>query len=267
MVPTGLEPRMPPDGDGIGPVGHPPAAESIGAAPSIDDRRWISLREALTPAETLTRVNANARATVGAVTVVGSLVTALGLVATQSLLSSPPAHVLAIASVSAAVGSIVLALSYLGLRLQRLRVRRLDLVKRWYERQMRRAALAIAASWLLVLAVLLGAAAGLTAVIDANSPPEPTIGLTLAGVADGRKLDVRVEVSGIRPGSTVTLTVEGVAMDGCNRTTVLTGRHIADRTGRLSIASSVEPLPCNEQFALTIAGDQIRGRSLTVPSS
>ena len=161
--------------------------------------------------------------------------------------------------------AVLAALVYLGLRLERIKWRRLDELERWYGRQLRRAWLAVAASWLLVLAVLLAATAGIVGIVEAGSPNDPTLGLTLTGTGEDRKLDVRVDVSAVTAGSEVVVEVTGLGNGECVETLVLEGKHRADRTGKVTVTSSVSPLPCNVGYELSVKGDDVEERTLTIP--
>jgi len=116
-----------------------------------------------------------------------------------------------------------------------------------------------------VIAVVLAAVAGTIGVVEAGSPDSTTLGLTIAGPADSRRLDVAVEVDGLPTGSAVDVEVDAVATDACAAAVLLRGTHRVDRPGKVAISTSISPLPCNDRFTLTVSGDHVDTRSLTVP--
>ncbi len=170
-----------------------------------------------------------------------------------------------LAAVACAVVGVVLAVLYLALRLQRVEVRQLELLQRWYEGQLRRARLAVVASWLLVIAVVLGAVAGVIGVAEAGSPDSTTLGLTIAGSAQSRRLDVAVELSVLPSGSVVELEVDALADGACPAAVVLRGTQIVDREGTVAVSTSITPPACNERYRLTVTGDHMATSTLTVP--
>jgi hypothetical protein len=171
-----------------------------------DDDEWALAKQELYPAASLARIGVNAKFTVGMVSLVGTGFSALGL-ATASELGNGPAANLAYAAAAVAFCSVVCALSYLGLRLSRANPQNLDEVKRWYNTQFRRAWLALLASWLLVLAVLLaGAAAGVAVV--APQPSEPVLALTRTTGSDAT-LSAKVTVTDLAAADVVHITVTG----------------------------------------------------------
>ena len=196
--------------------------------------------------------------------VVGTLLTGLGLVSAQSLLADDVARSLALIAVGLAVLAVLVGLVYLALRLERVNDQNLADVERWYTSQFRRARLAVVASWLLVVAVLVAAAAATVSVIQSGSDQDPALELQLSGAGDARQLHAGVKVSGLAAGSGVVIRVVGVA-GSCPEVVLLEGRSTADNQGKAEASSTIESLPCNAQFRLEVSGDGVRNRSLVVP--
>jgi hypothetical protein len=244
------------------PVAAP--AVGYGVAPDPADEQWQTAAEGLTPQESLSRINANARATVGAVTLIGTLLTGLGLLSAQALPTEGPTRGFALAAAAAAGLSVLLALLYLALRLERLNVADIEQIKGWYKRQFRRARLAVLASWLLILAVVLAAVTAVLGLAPVGRP-EPALGLRMIGIADKRTVTADVAVSGLHPGALVVVRVVGLAADACPEVVLLDSRNRADQSGKVAVSSSIGSLPCNSAFRLDVEGDAVVPGSLTVP--
>lgn len=240
------------------------AAVGYGETPEQADERWETASGELTPEKSLSRVNTNARATVGSVTLVGTLLTGLGLLSAQTLPTGGPVRGFALAAAAAAGIAVLLALLYLALRLERLNVQDIGEVENWYHRQFRRAYLAVAASWLLVLAVVLAAVTAVLGLAHVGRP-EPALGLRLAGTGDQRTVEADVSVSGLDPGALVVVRILGVAAAACPEVVLFDSRNTADQSGKVSLKSSIGSLPCNSAFRLDVQGEAVVPGSLTVP--
>src|SRR5690242_20590706 len=142
-------------------AGPSSADVGYGAEPTADDRNWQAASDALTPDQSLTHINATARTTVSTVALVGTALTALGLLSASSLLAETVTRWLATAAAALALLAVVASITFLALRLERVRTGDLLDVEQWYRRQFRRAYIAVVGSWLLLAGVICaGAAAG-----------------------------------------------------------------------------------------------------------
>jgi hypothetical protein len=229
-----------------------------------DVRLAESIRELSGPAA-LVRVAGNARATVGTIALVGTVLGALGLVSVPAIRTGEAARWLAIAAALMAIASVVSALLYLALRVQRLNIEDLEEVREWYRGQLDRVRFAVAASWLLLAAVLV---AGLAAVMSLVHGPEPTaaLSLQLSGQGDSRSLSTQVSVDGLSAGEAVTIHLVGLRSGACPDVVVLQASSTADSAGKaISSSGTVSSLPCNERFRLEVNHtDRVLG-SVTVP--
>jgi hypothetical protein len=235
-----------------------------GEAPGPEDEQWQAARAELTPERSLARITANARATVATTALVGTLLTGLGLVSGQTLLLGGPARWAALGAAAAALASVLTGLVYLAQRLREVNPRELGAVEQWYAEQFRRARLAVAASWLLVPAVVLAGVAVVATLLPAG-PGEPALALRVAGSGAARTVDADVTVSGQPAASVVTVRLLGIG-GTCRATALLTGRGRADRSGKVTLSGHVAPVPaCHGAFRLEVSGDAVRAATLTVP--
>jgi signal transduction histidine kinase len=237
----------------------PGYGEPLGPA----DETWRAAKAELSPDKSLARVGANARASVTAVTLVGTLIAGLGLLSPAALPATGPVRVVALAAVATAALAVLLGLLYLALRLERVNLEILEEVQLWYEHQFHRAGLAAAASWLLVLAVLLAAATAALVVLHVT-PPQPAMSLRVAGTGDKRTVEAEVTASDVDPGADVLVRVTALA-GACPQVVLLESRNRADQTGKLAVRTSFSPLPCNATFRLDVQGAGIQPSSVTVP--
>jgi len=247
-------------------VGSPPdPAVGYGEEPTDADLRWAESIKELSGPAALVRVAANARATVGTIALVGSVLGGLGLVSIPVLRTGQAVRWLAIAAVLTAIASVVSALLYLALRVQRLNIEDLEEVRGWYNGQLDRVRFAVAASWLLLAAVLI---AGLAAVVSLVHGPVPTaaLSLQLSGQGDDRSLHTQVSVDGLPAGDAVAIEVVGLRSGACPDVVVLQASSTADSAGKATSSSgTVGSLPCNERFRLEVNhADRVLG-SVTVP--
>ena len=174
-------------------------AEQAGTSVSPDDP-MPAMRNELSPVPSLKRIGASARFTVSTVSVVATALTAFGLVAAAWLSAYPYVRVLAFAAAGAAAIALLCALGYLALRLEKRNWQNNVLVEKWYNNQFRRAGLVAAASWLLIVAVVLAGTAGTIAAVDASKADAPVLGLEVAGTGHQCTVTATVSVDHLAPG-------------------------------------------------------------------
>jgi hypothetical protein len=190
---------------------------SYGLPPNPDDDAWDALSAELTPAKSLERVDAAAERVVGQLTLVGTVLTALGLVATATIVTDAVARALVLAAVVLAVAAVVAALTCQVLTSSRLNTVNREELRRWYRRRVEvRGVVLRWAAIAMIGAVVLAAAAGLRAfVAEPADPPRLAVSRHLDPVAeDGSRsatVSVTVNVSGSEPGSATTTTVTAAA--------------------------------------------------------
>ncbi|OLT52420.1 hypothetical protein [Cellulosimicrobium sp. CUA-896] len=198
----------------------PPEADgtvSYGLPPTPADDAWDALADELTPAKSLQRVDAAAERVVGQLALVGTVLTALGLVATATILTDPWERRLALAAVALAVLAVAAAMTCQVLTSSRLNTVNREELRRWYRRRVEVRGVALRwAAIAMIVAVLLGAAAGLHAfVVEPGDQPRLAVSRLLDPVAaDGSRsatVAVTVDVSGAEPGAASTTTVRGAA--------------------------------------------------------
>jgi hypothetical protein len=237
---------------------------AYGETPGPEDEVWRAARSELTPQKSLARITANARATVATTALVGTLLTGLGLVSGQTLLTGGLARWAALGAAAAALASVLTGLVYLAQRLRDVNPRDLGAVERWYVDQFRRARLAVAASWLLVPAVVLAGVAVVATLLPGGTA-EPALGLRVAGSGAARTLDADVTVSGQPLAAVVRVRLLGIG-GTCPAEVLLTGRGRADRSGKVTLSGHVAPVPaCHGAFRLEVSGDGVEAATLTVP--
>ncbi|MFD2092892.1 hypothetical protein [Blastococcus deserti] len=241
-----------------GPVGE-------GQEPTPEDRRLMAVAADLGASRALERITSNARATVGTVALVGVVLTGLGLVSVPTLLTDDISRTLALLALLTAFLSVVSGALYLALRLERVNVTDLVEVAAWYERQLARARYAVAASWLLLGALLLAGVATGAALVQAPDGPVPALSLRLSGSGDARVLSTDVTVGGLKPGDLVSTRVVGEASASCPEVVVFQAGSRADRSGTATAAGSLDELPCNETFRLAVSRSGEELASLTFP--
>jgi hypothetical protein len=234
------------------------AGEAIGYGeePTLADLQRAQDAAELTGTAALARVAANARATVGTVALVGTTLTGLGLVSAQSVLVDDLPRLFALAAAATAFAAVLTGLFYLALRVQQLNVNDLNAVGHWLQEQMDRAKFAVAASWLLILAVLLaGVAVGLALYMRLTDGADPALSLRLSGSGEDRVLGADVSVANLEPGEVVTARVVGVESGSCAEELLLQATSRADRTGTATATGTVEKLGCHETFQLVVLRD------------
>ncbi|MEP6851744.1 MAG: hypothetical protein ABJA87_03685 [bacterium] len=244
-----------------------PAGVGYGGEPSADDEMWQAAAEELLPAKALTRIGANARATVGTVSLVGTALGGLGLLSLPSLPATAAARPVAITAIAIALLAVLAGLVYLALRVERVNVQDLNQVQAWYAQQFRRTGLAVAASWLLVLAIVLAAVAAGLALLQGvpQSAATSQLGLRIVGAGTARSLQVDAIASGLPAGSVVTVRVTGLAGPACPQTVLIDGRSTTDATGRITVAAEVAAVGCARSFRLELLDAGSGSASLTVP--
>jgi hypothetical protein len=230
-----------------------------GEEPTPADLRAAAVTADLTGTSALLRIAGNARATVGTVTVVGTVLSGLGLLTLQQLQVDDLTWKLALGAAAAGVASVISGLLYLALRLERLNVDDVLAVDRWYRRQMNRVWLVVAASWLLIGALVLACAAAAQSVLGTPRAAQPALSLQLSGTGEDRALGAEVSVANLDPGEVVTTRVVGVGAGSCAEDVLLQGSSRADRSGTASAAGTVEKLGCHETFQLVVlrAGQEL----------
>jgi hypothetical protein len=195
---------------------------------------------------------------------VGALLSALGLVSVQALSVGNAGWWLALGSVTFAILAVLADLIYLGLRLERLNVADLGDVERWYGAQFKRAHIAVLASWLLVVAVLLAALSAIATVVQSNASQRPALDMQLINDGNGRRLQVGVKASGLHEGAPLVMRVVALA-GGCPEVVLLESRSTADDSGKVEASGTIESLPCNDEFRVDVSGEGVQPQSLAVP--
>jgi hypothetical protein len=241
------------------------STESVGYGedPTVADLYWAGAAADLTPDKTLARVNANARATVTTVAVVGTVLSGLGLISAQTVAGAHAGRWLALGAVAFAIVAVLCGLAYLALRLERLNVADFGDVERWYRAQFRRAWLAMLASWLLVVAVVLAASSAVATLVDSRSDKDVALDLQLIGNGNAQKLQVGAKASGLDEGALVVTKVVGLGRE-CPEVVLLESRSTADASGKVETSSMIDSSPCS-QFRVDVTGNGVRARSLTFP--
>jgi hypothetical protein len=228
--------------------------------PVDPDDELPAMRNELYNVPSLARISTNAKFTVSTVSIVGTALTAFGLVTAASLSVYGPVQLLASAAAGIALLALLCALSYLALRLEKRNYELNDNVRNWYKKQFRRAGLVVAASWLLILAVLLAAAAGTVAAVNANKADAPVLGLVVAGTGDQRTVTATVSIDHLQPGAIVTLRVTS----GTGQV-VIVGETNADSSGSAKLDTTLRDAPGNAGYNLEVlVGGSKRGM-LQVP--
>jgi hypothetical protein len=231
------------------------------------DDLWETAAQELGPEKSLARISANAKFTVATVAVVSTALTALGLVSAQALVGAARTpRTLAVLSVGAAVLAILAALLYLALRVRQVNVENLAEVQRWYEREFRRTWPVMAASWLLILAVALGGAAGLLTALDAGGESAPQLTLQVAGTEGQRMVTASATVAGLRARSVVALRATAESA-GTAPVLLFETRTTVDKTGQVTIAPNAAKVAAaaNARYRVVLLVDGEERTSVAVP--
>lgn len=233
--------------------------EQAGTPVSPDDP-LAAMRSELFSLPSLERIGANAKFTVSTVSVVATVLTAFGLVSVAWLSAYPGIQVLAGAAASAAALALLCALGYLTLRIEKGNWQNDVLVAKWYEKQFRRAGLAVVASWLLIVAVVLACTAGTIAAVDASRADVPVLGLEVAGTGQQRTVTAAVSIDHLAPGDVVTLRVTS----GTGQV-VMVGKTDADSTGSARLDAALSGAPGNVGYRLEVLVNGRERGMLQVP--
>jgi hypothetical protein len=234
-------------------------AEQAGTPIGPDDP-MPAMRSELYPAPSLKRIGANAKFTVSTVSVVATALTAFGLVTAALLSAYPVVEGLAFAAAGAAALALLCALGYLALRLENVNWQNNVLVKKWYNKQFRRAYWVEAASWLLIVAVVFAGAAGTIAAVHASSADVPVLGLEVAGTRHQYTVTATVSVGHLAPGDVVTLRVTS----GTGQV-VIVGKTNADSTGNAKLDAALSGAPGNVGYRLEVLVNGRERGMLQVP--
>ena len=219
-----------------------------------------AMRSELQEGPSLKRIGASARFTISTVSVVAVVLTGFGLVTTAWLSAYPVVQALAAAAAGVAALALLCSLGYLALRLEKRNWENNQLVKNWYRNQFRRAALVVAASWLLIAAVVLAGAAGAIAAADASSADTPVLGLVVAGTGEQRTVTATASVDHLSPGDVVTLLVTST-----KGRVLIVGKADADSTGSAKLDASLQAArDVGYRLEVLVNGHE-RGRKLRVP--
>jgi hypothetical protein len=215
-----------------------PIEEANDRAEEVEDGDfWLGAREELRPEKSLARVGAS---------VVGLALSALGLLTSASVTVRPAAKFLAGSAAVTAMLAVVLALSYLVVRPEKINVENLDDVEEWYRRQSQRARLVTAASGLLIVAVLMAGGASVVTLIAGTGASKPVLVLSVLGTGSERSLMASMQVSELAPGTQVSVMV----LTG-EDAVLLASRTTADSLGRAGVTASVPKVPPAKGYRLT----------------
>ena len=171
----------------------------------------------------------------------------LGLVVVTRLAVLPLARWLAVATVVAAIGGVVLALWTLLLREQQVAANDLEAVQRWYSSQFVRARLVRLAGMLLVVGVLLAGLAGLSG-LAAGASDRPIMAVVTGGGGAEQTARATVRWAGLPPGRLVAVSMIGVSGAGGQ----VLGRGVvsADADGTATVA--IDAVKVNEASSVVL---------------
>lgn len=200
------------------------------------DEAWASLQTELRPEKMLARTTGTARAVVSSVSLVAVALSVLGLIGSAELRRQPVLSGSAAAAGVLALAAAVLALCYGARRPERINVHNRVDVGDWVDRQIRRVWLVTAASWLLILAVVVAAGVGIAALVT-RTPDTPLVALSEQGTGTERTLVLQVEVSGHEPGAAVRVVLTSPAGE------LFHARGFTDGSGAASVSGRVENVP------------------------
>jgi hypothetical protein len=233
--------------------------EAVGRRVEPDDP-WVAAKKEMYPSASLSRIAANAKFTIATISLVGTALTALGLVTAASVKTNRDARILAIVAAAIALLAVVAALSYLAVRLERRNYENYVEVRRWYNRQFKRAWLVVVASWLLIAAVLVASVAGLIVALSVSNADVPVLSLIVKGTGEKRSVTAGVSVSRLDPGDVVTWQVTGDTGQ-----VLATGKTATDSTGAARVEATFDDTTNTRRYRLTVrVGDRDRG-SVEVP--
>ena len=184
------------------PVSH----EVAYGAPVESGDVWAATASEFTPEKSLARIAEKARFTVATVSLVGTVLTGLGLVSAERLSDSLWSRWCTIAAVALAAASVVLALSYLTLRVRALNPYNLLDVETFVTEEFRRSRRVVVATWLLVAALVV-AAVGAVLVLAVPAQPVAAATLSTSGAGVERSIQGAVRVSELREQDPVVVTL------------------------------------------------------------
>jgi hypothetical protein len=225
---------------------------------------WETAAKELWPDKSLARIAANARFTVATVTVVGTVLTALGLITIQAVVADRMARVLAVVSIGAALLAVLLALLYLALRVRKVNPQNLARVESWYQSELRRTWLAGAASWLLIIAVVLAGSAGLRAALASPDQGPPQLALQIAGTDREQAVTASATLSSLRAGAVVVLRLTGEAT-GAMPVLLMETKTLVSDAGTATISPGTINVTSYARYLLVLLVDNRERASLTVP--
>lgn len=225
---------------------------------------WDIAAQELTPGKSLARIVANARFTVATVTVVGAVLTALGLITVQAVVADHIARVFAVFSIGATLLAVLLALLYLALRVRKVNPENLVQVESWYRRELRRTWLAVAASWLLIVAVVLAGCAGLRTALTSQDQRPPQLALQIAGTGGEHIVTTSATLSNLQGGTVVVLLLTGEATGGKPVLLMETKTMVSD-VGTATVSPSTAEVTFYAKYVLVLLVDGHQRASLTVP--
>lgn len=243
--------------------GEEPGEIAYGEEANQEDP-WEAAAKELWPDKSLARVAANARFTVATVTVVGAGLTALGLVTVQAVVADGPARVLAQLSICAALLAVLLALLYLALRVRKVNPENLAKVESWYGRELRRSWLAVVASWLLIIALILAGSAGLRIALTSHNQPPPELVLQITGTGGERTVTVSAVQPSLPSGTVVVLRLTGQD-GGAKRVLLMEAKTTASDAGTATVSPSTANFTFYAEYRLVLLVAGRERAALQVP--
>jgi hypothetical protein len=155
-------------------------------------------------------------------------------------------------------------LVYLGLRVRKANPQDYAQVESWYRTEFRRSWLAVAASWLLILAIVLGGLAGVTTALVSREQRAPQLSLTIAGVGSERTIAASATLPTAPNGAVVALRVTGEPANAAP-VVLLDARTMVNQTGSTVLSPSSTKANVYPRYRLELRVDGRERGSLTVP--
>jgi len=241
------------------------SAEDVGyGEDATGDDPWEGAAKELTPDKSLARIAANAKFTVATVTVVGAALTALGLVTVQTVNMDHTSRALAELSVSAGLLAVLLALLYLALRVREVNTQNLVQVEDWYRSEFRRAWVAVAAGWVLIVAVLLAGIAGLHSTLVSRAELPPQLALQVESIGCKRNVTASATLMNMRVGALVILRLTGEPTGG-KPVLLVESKMTVNNTGTAMVSPGTTKVISYPKYLLVVLVDGRRLASMTVP--
>jgi hypothetical protein len=231
---------------------------------ATEDDPWENAAKELSPDNSLARIAANARFTVATVTAVGTALTALGIVTVQTVNTDRISRVFAISSACAGLLAVLLALLYLALRIRLVNPQDLVQVEEWYRSELRRTWLAVAASWLLIVAVALAGIAGLHSAFASRGERTPQLALRVAGTRPERKVIASAKLVHMRVGGVVVLRLSGETI-GSKPVLLVESRMTVNDSGTAMLSTGATTVIAYPKYLLVVFLDGRRLGSMTAP--